>query len=686
MLTAVDVSPRWYKERIIHLKKFAALLLAFTLVMSTNLTAFAANPQPEETVGLIEQMLDDPDFLITQEPSIADDASVMVIVELEEQPGISLFNAQKSLEETIAEDILKQPDLKPAYSYSQVVNGFAMEMPYGKLEEVRALPGVERAYVAPQFQLEPDAEPNTTLMGGMSNMSGFDGQGMVIAVIDSGMEVNHPAFQGDLHAPALTKADVESLLSTKELKAETLSYNLTVDQVYKSAKVPFAYDYADRDSDVSPTYDDHGTHVSGIAAGMTEQANGVAPQAQILALKTFSSYGAAGWDAILAALDDAVTLGADVINMSLGMASGFSSPESDQAMHDALQAVSDAGVLIAAAAGNEYNAAYGGKVGRDRPLTVNPDYGTMDTPASLSMTLAVASVEKEGTVESSYLTASDGTIMAFWDTAETASAPAGALQFKSLGENPVSYVVVPGHGAASDYAGLKLEGKVALVQRGGGVTYDEMKNAAKAAKASGLLVYNNVPGMLYMGFTTYDLPAAFLSQADGERLKGLPESQRTLTIAMETGNVSSPTSGQMSDFSAWGVTPELKLKPEITAPGGNIESAVGTSTYGVKSGTSMATPFVAGSMAVVSQYLQQNHPTVDLDRVTSSLLMSTADLVETKGVPYSPRKQGAGSVNVDHAILSPAYLEVSGQTVPKLEVGDDVQKKGVYELQFQVCT
>ena len=543
---------------------------------------------------------------------------------------------------------------------------------------------VASVYVAPQFELEPDAQPSTNLLSGMTNSTGYNGQGMVIAIIDSGMAVAHPAFQGELIAPTLTREAVESILNTKELKAETLVYNLTADQVYHSAKVPFMFDYADKDTDVYPTYDDHGTHVSGIAAGMNAEAAGVASQAQILAMKTFSSYGTAGWDAILAALDDAVALGADVINMSLGMASGFSSPESDQAIYDALEKVSNAGILISAAAGNEYNSAYGGKVGRDRPLTVNPDYGSMDSPASLTSTMAVASVEKEGTVQSSYFTLSDSRVVAFWDTAETGSAPSGALQFKGLGEQAIPYVPIPDHGAAESYADLDLTGKIALVERGGGVTYDEMKNAAKAANAAGLLVYNNVPGMLYMGFTTYDLPAAFISQVDGEHLANLTEEQRSLTISMESGEVTSPTSGQMSDFSAWGVTPELKLKPDITAPGGNIKSAVGNDKYALKSGTSMAAPFIAGSMAVVKQYLDQTYPDQSSAELANALLMSTAELVESRHVPYSPRKQGAGNVNVDYAIHSPAYLTVPGMDRPKIELGDDVGEKGVYELTFQV--
>ena len=659
------------------------------MLLSNSVTVFAAERPADSQDVQLEQMRDDSDKI----PEIAEpdpNEVLTVIVELDDSVSVmsadddAVLERQDDLCRVIGEEVLDDKELEPSFRYTTVANGFAIDIPYGKLQEVKEVPGVKEAYAAPQFTLAPDAKPNTNLLSGMSNSSGYDGQGMVIAVIDSGMAVDHPAFKGEIDSPALTKADVKNALDTKDLKAESFSYNLSVENVYKSEKVPFAYDYADKDSDVTPTYDDHGTHVSGIAAGMTEEACGVASQAQILAMKTFSSYGSGGWDAILAALDDAVALGADVINMSLGMASGFSSPESDRAIYSALERASEAGVLISTAAGNEYNSAYGGKVGRDRPLTVNPDYGSMDTPASLSPAMAVASVEKEGAIESSYFTVNEGRKIAFWDTAETGSAPSGAVAFKELGSEPVPYVAVPNHGRPESYGSLDVSGKIALVQRGGNVTYDQMKDAAKEAGASGLLVYNNVPGMLYMGFTKYDLPAAFISQVDGEFLAKLSQDAQTITISMTSGEVASPTSGQMSDFSAWGVTPEMKLKPDITAPGGNIMSAVGENRYDLKSGTSMAAPFIAGSMAVVKQYLQQAFPGQSASELTNAVIMSTAELVKSDGVPYSPRKQGAGNVNVDKAISSPAYLTVSGMDRPKIELGDDIDQKGIYELSFQV--
>ena len=143
----------------------------------------------------------------------------------------------------------------------------------------------------------------------------------------------------------------------------------------------------------------------------------------------------------------------------------------------------------------------------------------------------------------------------------------------------------------------------------------------------------------------------------------------------------------MSDFSSWGVTPELTLKPDITAPGGNIKSATVNNGYTTKSGTSMAAPFASGAMAIVKQYVEQKNlaeSETGKAALVSSLLMSTADLVMAGDAPYSPRKQGAGSVNIAAATSSKAYLTSMNGTRPKVELGDDAQKSGSEAEEFKL--
>lgn len=262
-----------------------------------------------------------------------------------------------------------------------------------------------------------------------------------------------------------------------------------------------------------------------------------------------------------------MTLGADVINMSLGSTCGFSTPEGEEGVAEVLDRIADNGVLLSISAGNEYSAALGTRIGKGHALTANPDYGTVASPSSYSGPLSVASVEKADTIDSCYLTVGDRKV-AFNDTVEDTTASGvdeNSKSFRSLAGTELSYVVVPNAGEAKDYDGLDVNGKIALVSRGS-VEYNVKKEAAKNAGAAGILVYNNEPGMLYMQLDKYDLPSAFISQADGKALAALEESARKLTVSASYGKVDNPTFGEMSDFSSWGVTPELTLKPDITAP------------------------------------------------------------------------------------------------------------------------
>ena len=691
--------------------RILAILLAAAMLLPSSVTALAVDntaKEPPLETSRIERLQGAGPAALEPEETIDPAEEITAIVRLTTEPqrvsskngGTEIRNTaamlqeQKTVQNEISKKVLDGQSLEVLNSYTAAVNGFAIKVPYGKLDEIRALSKVAAAYPAPEFKVEPNMETKTTELGGLENSSGYQGQGMVIAIVDSGLEISHKLFRDAPESPALTQKDVENVLANKNLKAEDKKAGITASQVYHSAKVPFAFDYADNDLDVNPgNAGDHGVHVAGIAAGnqgVAADVVGVAPQAQILAMKVFSSSGSNGatWDDILAAADDAVALGADVINMSLGSTCGFSTPEGDEEVATVFENIASSGVMLSISAGNEYSAALGTRIGKGHALTANPDYGTVASPSSYSQPLSIASVEKADTIESCYLTVGDRKV-AFNDTVEDKTASGvddSSKSFRSLAGQELSYVVVPNAGETKDYDGLDVRGKIALVSRGS-VEYNVKKEAAKAAGAAGILVYNNEPGMLYMQMDAYDLPSAFISQADGKALAALAENARKLTVSSAYGKVENPTSGEMSDFSSWGVTPELTLKPDITAPGGNIKSATVNNGYTTKSGTSMSAPFVSGAMAVTKQYVeQQNYAESETDKaeLVSDLLMSTADLVMAGTAPYSPRKQGAGSVNIAAATSTKAYLTAEDGTRPKLALGDDKGKTGNYTLKFKV--
>ena len=680
------------------------------MLLPTNLTALAYDKTSKEPPGSterVEQLKDSGPETVQSEEPVDPDEEITAIVILETQPVVTESNGsrqvqnraamlrqQAAIQKEISKNVLDGASVEIIHNYTSAANGFAMKVAYGKLDEIRALPGVASAYPAPEFKVAPDMETKTTELGGLENSSGYQGEGMVIAIVDSGLQIDHKSFKKAPNDPALTQKDIESVLAGKQLHAEEKKPGITASQVYRTAKVPFAFDYADNDLDVNPgNAGDHGTHVAGIAAANADvvaDVVGVAPQAQILAMKVFSSSGSNGatWDDILAAADDAVSLGADVINMSLGSTCGFSTPEGDEGVAEVFQNIADSGVMLSISAGNEYSAALGTQIGKGHALTSNPDYGTVASPSSYSGPLSVASVEKADTITSNYLTSGERKI-AFNDTAEDSTASGvdtSSKKFRSLAGETKEYVVVPNFGAIDDYKDLNVKGKIALVSRGAS-SYQEKKEAAKTAGVIGMLVYNNEPGMLYMQLDQYDLPTAFISQADGKYLMANAGNGAKLTVSATTGSVDNPTSGEMSDFSSWGVTPELTLKPDITAPGGNIKSTTVNNGYTTKSGTSMSAPFVSGAMALVKQYIEQkNYASGETEKaaLVSDLLMSTADLVMAGNAPYSPRKQGAGSVNITAATSSKAYLTAAGGGLPKVELGDDANKTGSYTVTFQV--
>ena len=525
--------------------------------------------------------------------------------------------------------------------------------------------------------------------GGIYNTTGFTGEGMLVAILDTGVDMGHEIFKAAPKNPSLTQEKLRTLLETYDFQVESIIKGISVSNLYYSAKIPFQFDYGDRDKDGMPgDKGSHGTHVASTAAGNTgvnEAAMGVAPQAQIINMNVFKSTGGASYADILAALEDCILLGVDVANLSLGSDCGYIDYDSEDAftksLLDVFERTGESGVSLAVAAGNAYNAAYGDAFG-GKALASNPDYGLVSEPSTYGESLSVAAVSN-GVVNSPYVTVG-GKNLAYQDSA-TISDDENAKPFRSLSSRgSLEYVVVPNYGAEADYEGLDVQGKIALVQRGGGMYYEQKERAAANAGAIGMLVYNNVPGMLYMSITDWKIPCAFVSQAAGEYMK--QQQTKTLSVAAADALVESPTYG-MADFSSWGATTELTLKPELTAPGAGIYAAV-PGGYESMDGTSMASPHVAGGMAIVQQALKARDASMsgaDRKHMTDTLLMSTAHVIyDNDGVPYSPRKQGAGLMSINDAVNTRGYLSVAGMERPKLELKDDPAMKGVYTMTFTV--
>ena len=615
------------------------------------------------------------------------------------------------------------------YDYTTVLNGFSMTMPYGKIAEAEALPGVKyiresRTYNVPEDQSSYDlAMSNSTGMIGSDvvnemNFDGADGAGTLVAILDTGIAKDHEAFSVEPDPTTAvygTEADLQAVMSSAKL-----SSGLTdASDAWISAKIPYAYNYANMTVGGYSTAQPHGTHVAGIVAGNNgEDFFGVAPEAQLLVMKVFDEQGSTSDAALNAGLDDAVKLGADSINMSLGSTAGFYYDRGNE--EEAYNNCWDAGVNLLIAAGNEYTNAYYNQYGNNLGQADTPDNAAVASPSTSYSALSVASVNNVAVKKNFFK-------LGGADAADEDRIPFGQAVYASTGASmsiidylrtypdnfpSFEYVVIGGIGEEADYAAAgitgatDLSGKIAVVNRGT-TTFEEKATVAKAHGAKAVIFVNNVEngGSFAPAYNNYVLPMCGISQEDGEKLAEAENKTVTFGPTQGTywyGNV--PAEEQipwidtfpaadaytMSNFSSWGPAPNLSIKPEISAPGGNIISSVIGGGYESYSGTSMATPHMAGAAALVRSYVKDTLGVTDAQEIrdlTENLMMSTAvPGTNDTGAEFSPREQGAGLVNVKNAVTTQAYLstaaDADGVTRPKAELGSN--GSGYFTFSFQV--
>ena len=534
--------------------------------------------------------------------------------------------------------------------------------------------------------------------GIFKNDTPFKGDGMLVAVIDTGFNLNHDCLQ-DLSDTKvkLTSQKVKGLWEQDQLVSSQMEgvEELAHFGVYHDNKVPYAFDYDGKDFDVFSASAGHGMHVAGIVGG--NDANtvvGVAPNCQLALMKVFDDKAiTAGLEEIMSALSDCAVLGADVANLSLGVASGLSMEytESNAFINQCMLKVYEAGVIICSASGNDYYSGYGSVLGDTS--SAYPDNGLLASTASYISNYAVASINAYA---SKYILI-DGINKVFTELFVDENSK--TYEFDDIifndGTTPTvayDYLYV-GLGRVENYVGKDVKGKFVVVDRGID-NFSTKHNVAREQGAVGMIIINNVYGPANFMMDTVEIdypnksviPSFIVSKTDGEFFDKTDVGGQ-ITFSQTNACY------LMSDFSSWGPNGDLTLKPEITAFGGKVLSASidekdisNNSFMEYNSGTSMSAPNVSALCALVKQYLKtldayKNADDRQLAQVVKNVLSSTATPVYfVDGSVASVRHQGAGLANVKNATSANAYLESTFTGQPKLELGDDVARSGKYTL------
>ena len=613
---------------------------------------------PQEIQDLFKDGMSIEDFLLWNKGPIPNalleyaDLPVTVIVQLEEPSLISMMEEKKSIsgievdrafqtsytaqleteQQTLINKISASVDgLVEMGNYTKVLNGFMAQVSFKDLDTIRALPGVKSVTKAPEHTIDlTNSVPLTQadLVWAMGD-TGYTGESIKIAVIDTGIDYTHAMFG--------TTGSVEAYAANDP--------NVIEPGTFPTPKVVGGWDFAGTNYDAGSTYGSpvpvpdpdpldeggHGTHVASIAAGINAGfGSGVAPAAELYALKVFGAQGSTNLviDAIEWAMDPNedgfIDDHVDVINMSLGSDFGPAIPDDPEFL--AVEAANAAGVFVVASAGNAGDVNY-----------------VTGSPGNTDSALAVASST------TGYMTAP---FIAYFDGQEK------AIPYTTSSDNefasPISAelvdVVEYGNtdGLLCKTTGVdRMDGKIALIQRGTCSFYEKVDNAASLG-AVAAIIYNNQPGLISMDTSDSEtgLPAGSIHILEGELLKSLapidvtvgPDSNiKTLVSAIPADTI--------SDYSSRGPRGyDSMLKPEITAPGTAIFAAnMGSGNQGVSmSGTSMSAPHVAGVVAL----MKQAHPYWTNEQIKAALMNTAVDI--GVDVPL----QGAGRVDALAAVTT----------------------------------
>ncbi|MDV6012794.1 S8 family serine peptidase [Haloechinothrix sp. LS1_15] len=561
-------------------------------------------------------------------------------VELESPPGAagtSQGHLNRERQEFHEQARDRGVEVAERMSFDELFNGLSVELDPGDVDKLREVPGVQALYPVetvsiPETTAEEPEMANALAMTGSDiaqSELGLSGDGLRVAVMDTGIDYTHP----DLGGPGQ----------------------------FPTQRVVAGWDFVGDDFDAGhpdtlepqPNPDPmdchgHGTHVAGIV-GAEGEVTGVAPDVEFGAYKVFGCDGITTADVMIAAMERALADDMDVLNMSIG--SAFSWPQYPTAK--ASDELVRQGMVVVASIGNS---------------GANGVYSS-GAPGLGEQVIGVASYENSH-------------ISVHTAEANPSGEPVPYMPMSEAPEPPTtgtSAELVDVGRACVESEGDELTGdpyaRVALIERGA-CTFDEKYAAAMDAGAEGVVIYNNVGGMFAGGgITDRGGFAIGISDTDGAHLRELLDGDEPVTLSWteDQAEVPNPNGGLISSFSSYGMSPDLDLKPDIGAPGGLIRSTypMHRGEYATVSGTSMSSPHVAGAAAL----LLEAHPDLRAPEVRT-VLQNSANPTEWWGNPDlgvldNVHRQGAGMLDVPAAVESTTILRPGKLAVGESATGSD---------------
>jgi minor extracellular serine protease Vpr len=642
-------------------KVFAAIIL----VISLSSCSWKNNPSLHSASNLNSDKVNGQDIVSTRPQELG---TVLLLVQLKQpalltrlksvegqiKPQVDL-ELKKLIEAEQIEVISKiksiSSEIKLVYRYQLVLNAITVAAPSQYVDAIRKISAVNlveksQTFARPQVAAKSvngkfDLTQNNSVkfIGAPDLWSkGISGQGIKVGIIDTGIDYTH-SMLGGTGVPADFKAINPSLPSAFFPNKKVVGGIDLVGTKFNAA--------SDILSNRIPIIDEnpideggHGTHVAGTVAGIGDDEqtySGVAPKADLYAIKVFGADGSTGDEVVIAALEYSAntlrdgTLGGqlDVVNLSLG--SGYGNPRI--LYNQAIQNLSRAGTSVVISAGNSGDVDFivGAPGTSDDAISVAASIDNGEHNWKFPAVKFVNSVGKEFVVE-----ALEGSISKPISEAGNVS---GDLVYVGLATEDLS----------SELA-AQVKGKVAFIDRGK-VAFAEKVRRAFAAGAIGVVIANNQPGEAFGmgGEGRYDIPAIMITLALGDQIKSdLKVGSVKIDFQTDVKIEKPERIDTITGFSSKGPRSfDGILKPEISAPGSDIISAeMGGGTKPVKmSGTSMAAPHMAGVMAL----LIQSHPDLSSSQLKSLAMGTAKTIYSKKDIRYPVSRMGAGRVQIAQA-------------------------------------